>query len=77
MIPSPNVTQNHQYFNAKVVADRGGSILIEEKDLKESSVAEKISYLFEHRERLKKMKRAAADLGKMDAAEVICDKIGV
>lgn len=77
MIPSPNVTQNHQYFNAKVVADRGGSILIEEKDLKESSVAEKILYLFEHRENLKKMKRAAADLAKMDAAEVICDKIGI
>ena len=24
LIPSPNVTGNHQYFNAKVVADKGG-----------------------------------------------------
>ena len=28
LIPSPNVTGNHQYYNAKAVADRGGAILI-------------------------------------------------
>ena len=39
MIPSPYVTNNHQYYNAKVVADRGGAILIEEKDLTNGEVA--------------------------------------
>ena len=33
LIPSPMVTGNHQYFNAKSVADKGGAVLIEEKDL--------------------------------------------
>ncbi len=32
-IPSPNVTDNHQYKNAKVLADKDACILIEEKDL--------------------------------------------
>ncbi len=32
-IPSPNVTNNHQYKNAKVLADADSAILIEEKDL--------------------------------------------
>ena len=32
-IPSPNVTNNHQYKNAKVLADAGAALLIEEKDL--------------------------------------------
>ena len=33
LIPSPMVTGNHQYFNAKSVADKGGAVLIEEKIL--------------------------------------------
>ncbi|MBR6916753.1 MAG: undecaprenyldiphospho-muramoylpentapeptide beta-N-acetylglucosaminyltransferase [Clostridia bacterium] len=32
-IPSPNVTNNHQYKNAKVLVDAGGALLCEEKDL--------------------------------------------
>ena len=32
LIPSPNVTDNHQYKNAKVLADAGAAIIIEEKD---------------------------------------------
>lgn len=33
LIPSPNVSENHQYENAKYAADLGGALLIEEKDL--------------------------------------------
>ena len=32
-IPSPVVTGNHQYFNAKAVAEKGGAMVVEEKDL--------------------------------------------
>lgn len=32
-IPSPNVTENHQYKNALVLAEAGGAVIIEEKDL--------------------------------------------
>jgi UDP-N-acetylglucosamine--N-acetylmuramyl-(pentapeptide) pyrophosphoryl-undecaprenol N-acetylglucosamine transferase len=32
-IPSPNVTDNHQYKNAKVLKDADAAELIEEKDL--------------------------------------------
>ncbi len=38
LIPSPNVTGNHQFFNAKVVADKGGAIIIEEKDLSDEKL---------------------------------------
>ncbi len=34
-IPSPNVTNNHQYKNAKVLADDGAAMLFEEHDLGE------------------------------------------
>lgn len=33
LIPSPYVTDNHQYKNAKVLADAEAAVLIEEKDL--------------------------------------------
>ena len=33
LIPSPNVTDNHQYYNAKVFADKGAAILMQENDL--------------------------------------------
>ena len=32
-IPSPNVAENHQYKNAKVLADAGAALLFEEKEL--------------------------------------------
>lgn len=32
-IPSPNVAENHQYKNAKVLADAGAAVLFEEKEL--------------------------------------------
>ena len=31
LVPSPNVTANHQFKNAKVLSDRGGALLVEEK----------------------------------------------
>ncbi len=32
-IPSPNVTENHQYKNARVLEEKGAAVIIEEKDL--------------------------------------------
>jgi UDP-N-acetylglucosamine--N-acetylmuramyl-(pentapeptide) pyrophosphoryl-undecaprenol N-acetylglucosamine transferase len=77
MIPSPYVTNNHQYYNAKVVADRGGSVLIEEKDLTEGELVTVIETLMSDAEGIKKMERAAAALGTVDAAGTICDIIGI
>ncbi len=42
LIPSPNVTGNHQFFNAKAVADKGGALLIEEKNLTAEKLAEAV-----------------------------------
>ena len=35
LIPSPNVTDNHQYKNGKYLADKNAAILIKEDDLTE------------------------------------------
>lgn len=36
-IPSPNVTENHQYKNAKVLADAGAAFVFEEHELKDNT----------------------------------------
>lgn len=77
MIPSPYVTNNHQYYNAKVVADRGGAILIEEKDLTNGKVADEIEQLMNDRQILEKMEKASAALGTVTSAGKICDIIGI
>lgn len=77
MLPSPYVTNNHQFFNAKVLADRGGAIILEEKNMKDGEVAEAILKLIDDRAAAEKMSQAAAAAGRTDAAEVICDTIGI
>jgi UDP-N-acetylglucosamine--N-acetylmuramyl-(pentapeptide) pyrophosphoryl-undecaprenol N-acetylglucosamine transferase len=71
LIPSPNVAENHQYFNAKVLADAGAAILIEEKDLSSVWLAETMKALFADPQRLKKMSEAAKSLAIDDANERI------
>ena len=45
LIPSPNVTNNHQYENAKVFADSGAAIMIEETELSERTLLDAVRYL--------------------------------
>ena len=45
LIPSPNVTGNHQYMNAKLLSDHGAAEIIEEKELTSKSIIETINRL--------------------------------
>ena len=45
LIPSPNVTANHQYINAKYLSDRSAAILIEEKNLTTDELIDTVNRL--------------------------------
>ena len=75
LIPSPNVTGNHQYFNAKSVADKGGAVLIEEKDLDHELLREEIMKLRNDPEALKKMGEASRKCVPDNATEIIYQTI--
>lgn len=77
LIPSPNVTGNHQFFNAKVVADQGGAILIEEKDLTEEKLLGTILRLKNNKGALNSMSLASEKVGRMDAVDMIYDHLGI
>ncbi|HED24178.1 MAG TPA: undecaprenyldiphospho-muramoylpentapeptide beta-N-acetylglucosaminyltransferase, partial [Firmicutes bacterium] len=68
LIPSPNVVNNHQYYNARVLADAGAAVLIEEKDFNCLSLKSEIDRLFGDPETLAGMGRHSRKLGLTDAA---------
>ena len=73
LVPSPNVAANHQYFNAKSLADNNAAVLIEDNLLK-AKLGETISSVLFDDEKLKQLKMNAAKLSRADAAEIIADR---
>ncbi|MBK5262285.1 MAG: undecaprenyldiphospho-muramoylpentapeptide beta-N-acetylglucosaminyltransferase [Peptostreptococcaceae bacterium] len=71
LIPSPNVTGNHQYFNAKAISETGGAILIQEKNLDEDRVMKAVEMLMADRCRLEKMETASKNCAHETATEII------
>lgn len=73
LIPSPNVTDNHQYENGKRLADKGAAIMIKEKDLTKESLAEKILLLSQSERLRRRLEENVAALKKVDAADAVAD----
>ncbi len=75
LIPSPNVTHNHQYYNAKSLSDRGGALLLEEKELTAEKLYDMILDLKKSPKKRKSISRGALALAKPHATEVIYNEI--
>lgn len=67
LIPSPNVTNNHQYKNAKVVSEAGGAVLIEEKDLTSQRLEDEINKLIFDSDKLSHMSECMKKLAINDS----------
>ena len=70
LVPSPNVAENHQYYNAKSLADKGAAILIEDKNLKTDLIKGVLDVL-NSENKLGDLKRKALETAKPDAAQII------
>ncbi len=77
LIPSPNVTNNHQYFNAEAVKEAGAAVMLQESsfgpDFRE--LANAVLSLYGDRAFLASMAEASAALGIKDAANIIYENI--
>ena len=71
LIPSPNVAENHQFYNGKVLSDIGAGILIEEKDLDDRSITEAFDSLYRDRGRIREMGEKARTVYKEDCLDII------
>ena len=73
LIPSPNVTGNHQEKNARVLENGGGAVVILEKDCTPEVLYTEVQGLLADEQRHESMSKALRGMVKIDSAERICD----
>ncbi len=64
LIPSPNVTSNHQFYNAKFISSNGAGALIEEKNLTADAVINEIQKIKSNPKELEKIRKNMKSLKK-------------
>jgi UDP-N-acetylglucosamine--N-acetylmuramyl-(pentapeptide) pyrophosphoryl-undecaprenol N-acetylglucosamine transferase len=75
LIPSPNVAENHQYYNALELQKAGAAVVIEEKDLTGAKLVETVAGLLESPGKLAEMGRAARSLSVDDSLDRIAARL--
>ena len=75
LIPSPNVTDNHQEKNARVISDKGGAVLLLEKDCSAQRLYREIHDILSDPQRQAAMGTALRGACVLDSAERICGVI--
>ena len=71
LIPSPNVAENHQYYNAMTLVNNGAALCIEEKDATSENLWKTITSLIHDKERLEDMGAHAKQNAITDATKQI------
>ncbi|MBQ6947640.1 MAG: undecaprenyldiphospho-muramoylpentapeptide beta-N-acetylglucosaminyltransferase, partial [Clostridia bacterium] len=75
LIPSPNVTNNHQYHNANALAVNGAAVMIEEKDLTARCLYETLLELKNDAVRRAALSEAAGKMALVNASAEIYAEI--
>ena len=75
LIPLPNVSQNHQLYNAKVLADVGAAKIILNSELTKDNLNEEIESIIKNPELMKKMEEKALSKSVKNVQENIYKEI--
>lgn len=75
LIPSPNVKDNHQYENAKLVSDSGGAVLIEEDELTYDRLLFEVGGLCDNRNERIVMGRKIRRFHRSGASEACAEEV--
>jgi len=75
MIPLPNAADNHQYFNARYIADAGAGWILEQAGLTPEALAAEISNRLNDEEALSSASSAGRRLGLGDGTEHITEEL--
>lgn len=77
LIPSPNVTNNHQFYNAKALSDKGAAITICEKDFNIESLTKAVYSVIYDDDKAAQMAHNARKMGICDASAKIYEKMKI
>lgn len=75
LIPFPHAANNHQVTNARVLADAGGAVLLLQKDLAGSTLADLLVRYSLDREPLRRMAARVLEKARPEAARTIVDQL--
>ena len=75
MIPSPHVVDNHQYKNAKVLADAGATCLLEESKMDADVLMTSVLDLLDNEKQRREMEVAVGAFSTPDTNRVILDDV--
>lgn len=75
LIPSPYVTENHQYKNAMDLVNKGAAEIIEEKDLNGDILLRKIENLLEDKVYTNKLKKNLKEFEVFDSSSKIYNEL--
>ncbi len=75
LVPSPHVTHNHQYMNAKELEDLGACTILTEEDFSKETLVKEIDKLLNDEKAYKEMCEASKKLGVVDSATRIYEEI--
>lgn len=74
LVPSPNVSEDHQTKNAMALVDKGAAIHIPDSKAKEDMIRIAVETVL-NPEKIKELEENVEKLGKPNAAEVIADEV--
>ena len=74
-VPSPYVTNNHQYKNAKVVEDAGGALIFEEGAFEPRALLDAVKNILSSSDKLSSMSAAMEGLARPEATDMICGRL--
>ncbi len=75
LIPSPYVTENHQFHNAMALVDNDAAQILEEKDLTPDVLTERVNELIKDRAKLEEIGNNAKKMAVVDATQRIYDTL--
>lgn len=73
LVPFPRAAQNHQEANARVLAERGAAMVLQDIELTGEKLYQEITGLMRDEERLEETGRRARELGVLDSAALLAD----
>jgi UDP-N-acetylglucosamine--N-acetylmuramyl-(pentapeptide) pyrophosphoryl-undecaprenol N-acetylglucosamine transferase len=75
LIPSPNVTDNHQEKNARALEAQGGAVVILEEECTGARLMQEVNAILSDPHRQAGMRKALHTMAVPDSAQLICDEL--
>lgn len=75
LIPSPNVTHNHQEWNARTLESRGAALVVREAGITPEKLANSLKTVLTDKQKISQMQESLAQLAEPGAAQAIAKQI--